>query len=245
MTDAGERLKNTAGKEARRDHITYLVIFLVLVGALWGFAAIADEVMKQEVHTLDETVLLLFRDKNDLSRAIGPEWFPEAMRDVTALGGNLILTLLTLGVVGYLLIDRKFLAATVMALAVISGVSLSSLLKMLFSRPRPDLVPHNAEVFTASFPSGHSMLSAVVYLTLAALLVRVQDNTTHKAYIILTAVTTSILVGVSRVYLGVHWPSDVLAGWCVGAAWAMLWWIIALEIRRFRDRRSSLRAMGS
>lgn len=236
MPTAGHGIKEATGR-ARRDYVVYLAIFFVLIACLWGFAEISDEVEEQDARSFDETVLLLFRDKHDLSRAIGPEWFPEAMRDLTALGSNLILILLTLAVVVYLLIDHRFLAAIVTSLAVLTGVILSSLLKELFSRPRPALVPHNAEVFSASFPSGHSMLSAVVYLTLAALLVHFHDRRAHKAYIIFLAVSVSILIGVSRVYLGVHWPTDVLAGWCMGAAWAMLWWIIALEIRRFQQRR--------
>jgi undecaprenyl-diphosphatase len=109
---------------------------------------------------------------------------------------------------------------------------LSTVLKMGFERPRPDLVPHATRVYTASFPSGHAMLSAVTYLTLGALLARVQPNRRLKAYLIGLALCITLLVGASRVYLGVHWPSDVLAGWCGGAAWAALCWFIALQLQR-------------
>ena len=113
-------------------------------------------------------------------------------------------------------------AAFLVVVAVVGGMLLSTGLKLGFERPRPDLVPHGARVYTASFPSGHAMLSAVTYLTLGALLARVQERRRVKAFFIGLAVVLTLLVGVSRVYLGVHWPSDVLAGWCVGAAWAVL-----------------------
>jgi undecaprenyl-diphosphatase len=112
-------------------------------------------------------------------------------------------------------------------IAVGGGTLLSFLLKGGFDRPRPELVPHGSYVYTASFPSGHSMMSAVVYLTLGALLVRIHPKRRTKAYILTIAVITTLAVGVSRVYMGVHWPSDVLGGWTLGAAWALLCWLVA------------------
>ena len=116
--------------------------------------------------------------------------------------------------------------------AVVGGTLLSTALKMGFERPRPDLVPHGTRIYTASFPSGHAMLSAVTYLTLGALLARVQKRRRVKALLLGLAILITLLVGMSRVYLGVHWPSDVLAGWCVGAAWAALCWFVALQLQR-------------
>jgi undecaprenyl-diphosphatase len=109
---------------------------------------------------------------------------------------------------------------------------LSMAVKMGFDRPRPELVPHGSYVYTASFPSGHSMMSAVVYLTLAAMLARVQPQWRLRIYILGVAVLVTLLVGFSRVYLGVHWPSDVLAGWAVGAAWALTCWLATLLLQR-------------
>ncbi|MBR9904520.1 MAG: phosphatase PAP2 family protein, partial [Gammaproteobacteria bacterium] len=108
----------------------------------------------------------------------------------------------------------------------------STVMKLGFDRPRPDLVPHEAMVYTASFPSGHSMMSAVTYLTLAALLIRVQPALRLKAYLLILAILLTLLVGISRVYLGVHWPTDVLAGWTAGASWAALCWIVMRWMQR-------------
>jgi undecaprenyl-diphosphatase len=109
---------------------------------------------------------------------------------------------------------------------------LSALLKDAFGRARPDLVPHGVEVHTLSFPSGHAMLAAATYLTLGALLARVQPHPRVKTYVLTVAAVLTVLIGVSRVHLGVHWPSDVLAGWCVGAAWALLCWMAAVWLQR-------------
>jgi undecaprenyl-diphosphatase len=138
----------------------------------------------------------------------------------------------TLAVIGFLLIDGKRHAALLVLVSIGGGTLLSSGLKGLFDRPRPDLVPHGVEVYTMSFPSGHATLSAVTYLTLGALLARVQPRRRVKAYLLSVAVLLAVLIGASRVYLGVHWPTDVLAGWCVGAAWAMLCWTVATWLQR-------------
>jgi undecaprenyl-diphosphatase len=140
--------------------------------------------------------------------------------------------MVTVGAVAYLLMARKEATALLVIAAVVGGMMLSTALKLGFERPRPDLVPAGARVYTASFPSGHAMLSAVTYLTLGALLARVERRRRTKAFLLATAVAVVLLVGVSRVYLGVHWPSDVLAGWCVGAAWAALCWFVALQLQR-------------
>ncbi len=188
--------------------------------------------MEGDTHAFDHAVLLALRDPADPSDPIGPWWVELAARDVTSLGSMVVLIYATAAVLGYLALSGRRAAAALVLVAVSGGMALSSLLKIGFDRPRPDLVPHAVEVSTASFPSGHAMLSAVTYLTLGALLARVQPSRRLKAFLLGLAVTLTILVGASRVYLGVHWPSDVLAGWCVGAAWASLCWFVALQLQR-------------
>jgi undecaprenyl-diphosphatase len=123
-------------------------------------------------------------------------------------------------------------AALLVFMSVAGGMLLSTILKLGFNRERPALVPHVVEVYTTSFPSSHAMLSATTYLTLGALLMRVQRRWQEKAYVLGLAVLITLLVGASRVYLGVHWPTDVLGGWCVGAGWALLCWLVAVELQR-------------
>jgi undecaprenyl-diphosphatase len=143
------------------------------------------------------------------------------MRDFTALGSTGVLAVVVAAIAGFLAMTRKSHAALFVLASVIGGVLISQAMKWAFARPRPDLVPHGAEVFSASFPSGHSMMAAVVYLTLGALLARTQSDRAVKAYVLAVAVLLAALVGASRVYLGVHWPTDVLAGWALGGVWAL------------------------
>ncbi|SOD92165.1 phosphatase PAP2 family protein [Caenispirillum bisanense] len=224
---------------ARRE--ARLLALLVLVfGGFWMFGVIADEVAENELQTFDQQILLFFRDAQNLADPIGPAWVEQAARDITALGGYTVLTLVTALVVVYLWLLRRWRASALVLASVLGGMVISQGLKALFQRARPDLVPHIVDVHTLSFPSGHSTLSAVVYLTLGALLATVQPGRSVKVFIIAAALLIAMLVGLSRVYLGVHWPTDVLAGWSVGAAWALLCSAVAdLLVRRRKMRGES------
>lgn len=199
--------------------------------SLYGFIELADDVSEGDTRDVDTALLLAFRNKNDLSDPLGPRWFEEVMRDITALGGLTVLAATALAVIGFLILTRKRHFALMIALSVSLGMGLSSLLKQAFARARPDLVAHATEVYTHSFPSGHAMLSAVVYLTLGALLARSRSEPAVKVYLLSVAVLLTLAVGVSRVYLGVHWPSDVLAGWAIGAAWALGCWLVMVWLQ--------------
>ena len=215
-----------------RHELSTLIALVLIVGAVWAFAEIADEVMEGETQSFDERVLLSMRTPGNLDDPVGPSFLEEVGRDLTALGGVAVLSILTLAVTGFLLMQAKYRAAVYLVFAVGGGVVVSSLLKSLFERPRPDLVAHGSHVYTASFPSGHTMMSTAVFLTLAALLARFQPNRAVRAYLLGVGALLALLVGVSRVYLGVHWPTDVLAGWTAGAAWALLCWLGARGLQR-------------
>lgn len=219
-----------AGSNARREWRILTVLMLAAL-ALWVFAKLASEVVEGSTKAIDESILLWMRDAADTSLMAGPPWFQEMMRDFTALGGNGILIFITLSIIGFLLLEGKRDAAIALLIAVCGGILISSLLKMGFDRPRPDLVPHGSIVSTASFPSGHSTMAAVVYLTIGALVARFHVNFGVKIYALTLAAIMTIIVGVSRIYLGVHWPTDVLAGWAIGAGWALLCWLAALLLQ--------------
>jgi undecaprenyl-diphosphatase len=215
---------------ARRE-AALLASIVLAAASLVLFAQLTDEVLEGETHAFDETVLLALRNPADTADPIGPVWLEGMMRDFTALGSLGVLTFLSLAVVGFLVLQGKRRTALLVVVAVGGGIVVSMLTKAGFNRPRPDLVSHGARVFTASFPSAHSMMAAVVYLTLGALLARVQPRLDMRLYLIGLAGALTAIVGFSRVYLGVHWPTDVLAGWALGAAWALGCWAIALWLQ--------------
>ena len=199
---------------------------LTIAGLLFVFGFIAQEVVKGKTLAFDREVMLALRSSADPRVPIGPTWLPEAARDLTSLGSIIVLVIITLAVVGYLFLAGRSAVAWLTLIAVFGGIVLSDLLKFAFGRARPDVVNPLARVFTTSFPSGHATLSAITYLTIGAILARSQPSPTISVYFMSLAAFLTMLIGVSRIYLGVHYPTDVLAGWCIGAAWAMGCWAI-------------------
>lgn len=209
-----------------------LLAGVIIAGGLWGFEELMEVARATTPHAFDTEILLAFRKAGQPDSPIGPPWLEGAMRDITSLGSSSVLVLITAAVIVYMLLLRRWGTALLMFVAVAGGQALSSLLKVGVDRPRPDLVSHLVNETSLSFPSGHAMLSAVTYLTLGSLAARFLPDRTTKIFVLVLAVLTTVLVGISRVYLGVHWPSDVLAGWCAGFAWAMLCWLAARFLQR-------------
>lgn len=206
-------------------------IALLVAGAFciscWTFLEVADEVGENDYQATEENILRAFRDPDDPGKLRGPAWLEEYVRDITALGSAAVLTVFTLLLLIYLLISRRYRHALLVLVAVWGGTVLSSLLKMSYGRERPSVVPHLTNISQASFPSGHAMLSSVVYLTLGALLAQAASRRREHIFFINAALVLALLVGLSRMALGVHYPSDVLAGWSAGTAWALLCWTTA------------------
>lgn len=213
-----------------RMEFSVLLAGVIVAGGLWGFVEMAEVARDTTARAFDTDILLSFREAGRPDDPVGPPWLEEAVRDITGLGSMVVLVLVTAAAIFYLLLIGKWREALLVLVAVGGGQILSSLLKLGVDRPRPDLVPHLTEVQTLSFPSGHAMMAAVTYLTLGSMLAGIAPGRATKIYVLGIAVLVTLMVGVSRIYLGVHWPSDVLAGWCAGFAWAMLCWLAS---RRF------------
>ena len=209
-----------------------LISVLLIAGGLWLFLGLADEIREGEQFRLDTAILMLFREPGNPSEPIGPVWLESAVRDVTALGGTTVITMVTLFTAGYLTLSGKRHAAWLLLASILGAVLLSFAIKAGIERPRPALFPHGTAVYTASFPSGHATGAAATYLTLGALLARFQPQRRLKIYLLTLAVLLTVAIGLSRLYLGVHWPSDVLAGWTLGSCWALLCWLVARQLQR-------------
>ena len=210
----------------RRSQARFLISVLTIAALLFVFGLIAQEVSEKEPLWFDQNIMLALHNPANPSALMGPAWFQIMGRDITSLGGTIVIGFLTFAIAGYLFLTQRPAVAWLILGAVLGGVALNELLKFIFMRPRPDPVAHTARLFSSSFPSGHATVSAIAYLTIGALLARLHESLTVRVYIISIAGVLILLIGMSRVYLGVHYPSDVLAGWCIGTAWAMGCWVL-------------------
>jgi undecaprenyl-diphosphatase len=222
-----------------------IALLAVLGACMFVFLELAEEIMEGEGLDFDERVLLALRNPADTSDPLGPPWLEETALELTALGGYPIIGLLTLAVAGYLGVATRRWAAFYVLFSVAGGAILSTVLKAFFERPRPDLVEQLDVIHTASFPSGHAMVGTVTYLTLGALLIRYARSRAEVIYVATVVFIITVTIGLTRVYLGVHWPSDVIAGWALGLSWAsIVWCAIALIENRARLAKLGVQARG-
>lgn len=233
MTDRSD--KASVASETLAEHRWWtrsaLVAAAVSAALAMGFYSLSRAVVRGSTGDLDERLLLAMRNAVDLADPIGPRWVEEVGRDFTALGGVAVLSLITATVASFFWLASMRRAAVYVAIASAGAILIATALKQSFDRPRPDLVPHGAIVYTSSFPSGHSTMAAAVYLTLGLVASRFVPRRRLKFLLVGVAMLVTAAVGVSRVYLGVHWPSDVLGGWAVGASWALVCWCVAIWLQ--------------
>jgi undecaprenyl-diphosphatase len=227
----GRRMREQLGHIAQHELVQVLVVALLVVVGVWGFVELAGDVLEGDTKALDHWLLNALRNPEDPAWPLGPRWLVEVGRDITALGSSVVLALVTTAVLGFLLLQRKYGAMWFVVITTVSGGLLSHTLKELFARERPSPVPF-IWVSSPSFPSGHAMLSAVVYLALGILLARIEPRPLLKVYFLGVMMALTFMVGLSRVYLGVHYPTDVLAGWTVGLVWGLLCWLAARYLQR-------------
>lgn len=229
----GARRRWPRVRKLERHELGWLIAGLTVCLLLWGFLALASEVMEGDTTALDTKILVSLRKTDDPSRPIGPAWVEIALLDLTAIGGPTVLGLVVLSVVGFLALQGRYRTALVVLITAASGEVANVAMKNAFLRPRPTVVPHLRDVASTSFPSGHAMESAIIYLTLGAMLMRLAERRVTKLYCIGMAIFVTFLVGVSRVYLGVHYPTDVIGGWIFGFLWASLCWLVS---QRFEEQ---------
>ena len=220
-----------------RTELRVLLVALGVLGLAIGFMYVADNVTQGDTRDFDEQVIRALRKPENPREPIGPAWLLSGALDITALGSPTVLGLVVLAVTGYLLLHGLYRTGAFVFVASCGGWLLNWALKLAFDRPRPSLVPHLREVASSSFPSGHALTSAAVYLTLGTLLMRLAQGRLAKFYCIAVAMLATLLVGASRVFLGVHYPTDVLAGWLIGLSWALMCWMI----ERVLERRAGLK----
>jgi len=222
MLGASAKALRLAVRWLTRQEAVVLLVAFGIAFALFVFAKTAGEMLEGDMREFDEGLLRLLRRADDPQRPVGPPWLVGVAKDATALGGTTVLVIVLVVVVGYLALERRYAE-----IALLAGASAGGGL----ARARPDVVPHLVSVGSASFPSGHSMLAVVTYLTLGALLARFASRRRTRTYCIGVSLVLALLVGVTRVYLGVHYPTDVLAGWSAGLAWALLCWLVARSLQ--------------
>ena len=215
------------------------VLLLLLV-----FTLLAAQVIDGDTQSFDAHILMSLRRPDDPSVPIGPVWLRARALEITALGSSTVLGMATLAICGFLLLQRMKRTAAFVFVATVGGWLLNAVMKETFQRTRPAVVPHLQAVMSLSFPSGHAMTSAAVYLTLGALTMRVADRRVTKFYCIATAMIVTFLVGLTRIFLGVHYPTDVLAGWLVGLTWALACWTVERRIEHRAGLRREQRESG-
>lgn len=231
------RYGRTGLRMARAEIAALAALFVAALGVM-TFVEVADDMTEADGQAMDQAVLAAMRPyADDPGRAWGPWWLEEAAADLTSLGGISVLGLFAVFVVGFLLFQRKWLSGALLVAGLAGGVALSEGLKAFFLRERPPVAYQAVETINASFPSGHALLSTVFYLSVGVMLTRAFKQRRVKTYVLGAAVTVALLVGLTRIYLGAHWASDVFAGWSVGAAWAMVLWLVAYVVERVQARR--------
>ena len=208
----------------------FIGLAIILLGAV-AFAKLAEEVMEGETQAMDESILRMMND-------MGSPWLDMVALEVTALGASMVVIMMVLVASAFLWHSRHHYSAALLWVSVMGAGLVNSVLKLSFNRPRPDVFPWRTQhVGLASFPSGHAMTAIVVYGTLAFLIARLAPTRFLRHLVWWTAIVVILLIGWSRLYLGVHYPSDVAAGFVLGTAWAVICGLGIEAVRYFRRRR--------
>ncbi len=219
-------------KDLKKGDIKIILVILFVAFALYLFIEFSSEMAEGELTAIDNIILQALRNPQNPKELIGPPGLLAFMQSVSYLGGIYVLSAVSTIAAMFFMLKKRTRTCLLFILSVTSGSALMVLLKYVFDRPRPDIVPHLGEFSLGSYPSGHSMVSAIVYLTIGALLARSTKSLKMRAIYLSIAGVFVFLIGISRAFLGVHYPSDILAGWCAGVIWSALSYLLAKFLLR-------------
>ena len=209
-----------------------LALWIALAGAAWAFLRVAGEFREGELTAFDTWVLLRLRHPNNPHQAIGPIWLTDGMRDITSLGSVTVLFFITAVAALILYFHNKKPHAAVLGAAVLLSQLSGDVLKNFYGRVRPAFAVYGTPPVSLSFPSGHSTTATTAYFLLATIAAGLETRTAVRILYFAIAALLALSIGFSRVFLGVHWPSDVMAGWCVGGFWALAAGSVLLELNK-------------
>lgn len=212
-----------------------ILVILFVAFALYMFIEISSEMAEGELTSIDNIILQALRNPQNPKELLGPKALLGFMQAVSYLGGVYALSAVSAATALMFALRKRFRTCLLFIMSVTSGSAIMVLLKYFFDRPRPDVVPHLGEFSLGSYPSGHSMVSAIVYLTIGALLARSTKSLKLRTIYALLAGLLVFLIGISRAFLGVHYPSDILAGWCAGVVWAAASYLLARFLLRKKN----------
>lgn len=222
--------KPVALRKLGRFEARILVAVGVACAALWAVIRLGSEVGEGETSAFDRAILLALRQPGNPNLPLGPLWLRETARDLTALGGFTVLGLVTLAGIATMLVYRRYRQALVFGVTATVAQVASEAIKDFVGRPRPSFVTQYDLTVSSSYPSGHSLMAPAVYFTLAAIVAAGELRPGARRLLMIGSGMLVVAIGVSRVYLGVHWPTDVVAGWTLGSTIALAAWI-ALQQR--------------
>lgn len=223
------RVEQVVGWLRARD-LRVVLELAVVAGLAWMFIELADVVAEGETRAIDVAILQALR--TDAGDPVGPGWLERALVDLSALGSGAVAATVVIVTIGFLLLARRGHMAALVAVTSLGTFAVMTALKSLIGRERPSEVAAVYSETGLSFPSGHAMIGAALYLTLGVLLARSLEVRRLQLYVIGAAASIAVVVGLTRVYLGVHYPSDVLGGWTIGLAWALLCGVVARRLQR-------------
>jgi undecaprenyl-diphosphatase len=223
------------GGHVRNFHTTFGIFLsvgaLITIACTYAFAKFASHVSSGSTQAFDDSVLRWMAAHR--SPALEP-----VVLEITFLGTGTVVFMIVAVSAMFLWLTKHRYSSALLLIATIGGILLNNLLKMGFGRPRPQLFDWGTHVVSWSFPSGHAMSSAVVYGTVAYLAARLQKKHWHRVVTMLVAVVLIALIGFTRLYLGVHYPSDVIAGVIIGLAWAAFCMATLEAIQLYARRRA-------